>query len=383
MSMHNGTTPAMKPPLPIPPPYPVAEDRVRATLTAAAAQPPSIRSQEQAWEIAQLLQDLRSPAVRDAILNLLRTLSDRPLPMPDPAPPVIAKIAEPAALAATAVGMGPATAPQPLGEAADLAEQLHAALLARQSGLTLNYQPVVDATTGAILGFEALLRWTTPDGKQVPPLRVVDLAARANLLETLDFWVMQQAVSQTRPWLSANPRLVIAINVTAALLTSPLAVSAVRALLRANGVSAANFCIEVPETTLLDQRATNNLAALRRLGLQLAIDDFGTGQSALTRLMDLDVDLVKLDRAFFTAQEQGPRQRSFLGAIVDMAKARGSQVVAEGVATPEDARLAREIGCAACQGFWFAGPLTASAAGSLARSETAELPWQVVARPAR
>ena len=372
MSMHNSTVPGLNTPLPFPRPS-AAIEKVRATLTAASAQPPSIRSQEQLWEISQLLEDLRSPAVRDAILHLLRALSERPLPLPDLAPPPLHLKAEPEVPRAPP----PATAPMPQsGDAADLSEQLHAALLARQSGLTLNYQPVVDAVSGAILGFEALLRWTTPDGQQVPPLRVVDLAARANLLETLDFWVMQQAVNQARPWLTANPRLVIAINVTAALLSSPLAVSAVRALLRANGVSAANFCIEVPETTLLDQRATNNLAALRRLGLQLAIDDFGIGQSALTRLMDLDVDVVKLDRAFFTAQDPGPKQRSFLGAIVDMAKARGSRVVAEGVATRQDAMLAREIGCAACQGFWFAGPLSASAAGSLARSTTADLPWQ-------
>ena len=149
-----------------------------------------------------------------------------------------------------------------------------------------------------------------------------------------------------------------------------------RDLLRANGVNASNFCIEVPETTLLDQRATNNLAALRRLGLQRAIDDFGTGQSALTRLMDLEVDVVKLDRAFFMGREQGPQQLSFLTAIVDRAKARGSRVVAEGVATRQDAQLARKIGCAACQGFWFAGPLSASAAGGLARLSATELPWQ-------
>ncbi len=333
-------------------------------------------------EITQLLQDLPSPAERDAILNLLRALSDRPLALPELAPPPFMPVAEQMPLQSPPPP--PLAGPAPQGTAdVDLAEQLQAALLAQQSGLTLNYQPVVDATSGAILGFEALLRWTTPDGQQVPPLQVVDLAARANLLATLDFWVMQQAVSQARPWLSANPRLVIAINVTAALLSSPLAVSAVRALLRAHGVSAANFCIEVPETTLLDERATKNLAALRRLGLQLAIDDFGIGQSALTRLMELDVDVVKLDRAFFRAQNPGPKQRSFLGAIVDMAKARGSRVVAEGVATSQDAVLAREIGCAACQGFWFAGPLSAGAAAVLARSSTAELPWQAQQTPQR
>ncbi len=351
----------------------VGADPLAAIRVPPAVQPPAGSLQVQAWEIMQLLEDVRSPAVRDAILHLLRALSGRPLPSPDLAPLPRSSQAAPQA----ALEVPPLAAPVlPSCPAADLSEQLHAALLARQSGLALHYQPVVDATNGALLGFEALLRWTTPDGNQVPPLQILELAARANLLETLDFWVTQQAVSQARPWLQANPRLIIAINVTAALLSSPLAVSAVRALLRANGVNAANICIEVPETTLLDQRATNNLAALRRLGLQLAIDDFGTGQSALTRLMDLDVDVVKLDRAFFMGRAPGAQQASFLGAIVDMAKARGSRVVAEGVATQEDALLARRIGCAGCQGFWFAGALSASAAGGLAKASMADLPWQ-------
>lgn len=328
----------------------------------------------------ELLGSIQRPAVREALLALLQTLAQqaqpalaKPEPLPPPAPrrPVLAE------------AQAPVAAPPPESDPADLADQLQAALLARRSGLTLRYQPVVSAQNGALTGFEALLRWTTPAGQEVPPLRVVAVAEAANLSETLDFWVLQEAVTAARPWVAANPALTVAINVTSALLTSPLAVNAVRALLRASGVAPGNLCIEVTETTLLDLRATENLAALRKLGLQLAIDDFGVGQSALARLMELDVDVVKLDRAFFSGREPGAQQVAFLASMVAMAKARGSRVVAEGIASREDAQLAQKIGCAACQGFWFAGPLSAGATGSIAGAGVNDLPWTMPAQAAR
>ena len=335
-----------------------------------------------AAELARLLRTIQRPAVKEAVLRLLETLAEQE-PSGAAHPPGLREAQAPLAPPPLAAPprASPAAAPAPALNG--LANQLREAMLTRGSGLTLRYQPVVHAETAALVGFEALLRWTTPDGVEVPPLRAVALAEQSGLAETLDFWVLQEAAQRTAQWAAKQPNLVVAINVTSALLTSTLAVSAVRALLRAHGLRPGNLCIEVTETVLLDQQATSNLKALRKLGLKLAIDDFGTGQSALTRLMDLDVDVVKLDRGFFAGRQRGRQEVSFLEAMVRMAHARGARVVAEGIACREDAALALRVGCDACQGFWYAEAISTASAASMVGTRVADLPWRAADAPSR
>ena len=115
----------------------------------------------------------------------------------------------------------------------------------------------------------------------------------------------------------------------------------------------------------MDGPTTDNLLALRDLGLRLAIDDFGTGRSNLARLLELKVDAVKLDRSFFAGRPSDGNDIEFLKSVVRMSQQRGSVVIAEGVASGFDAELAQLIGCNAIQGFWVSEVLNVEAARRL------------------
>ncbi len=261
----------------------------------------------------------------------------------------------------------------PPTEDEQLAAELAAAMALPRSGLQLHYQPLVNAVTGRLTGFEALLRWTTLDGVAINPMRAVELANRFGLAGALDMWVVGAAIARVSGWVRRQPDLVVAVNVTSSLLTTPSCAVQVEAVLHEHDMQPGNLCIEVTETVLLDEQTTQNLLALRALGVRLAIDDFGTGFSALSRLMDLPVDTVKLDRSFIMGRTLSVQDEAFLEAMVRMGHARGATVTIEGVSRPEDVALARRIGCDNCQGYWFAQALSVDFADALVASDA--LPW--------
>ncbi len=232
-------------------------------------------------------------------------------------------------------------------------------------GLRLEYQPLIDITNNKLAGFEALLRWTTKANRVVSPLDAVDLAKRFGLSEALDRWVLQTAVAQIAEWLAQHADLVLSINLTEALLRHPHCTTMVEYELNRHSVPARNFCIEVTETVLLDQTALANLHNLKKIGVQLSLDDFGTGKSALSRLMELPVDNVKLDRSFIIERDLTKQDEAFLKAVVEMALARGATTTIEGVCRLEHLELASRIGCTTCQGFWFSPAVPAQRATSM------------------
>ena len=336
------------------------------------------RLSQTALELAALLKIIDRPAVRIAVLRLLEALAARNVPkhaldeepgadMPAAADP------DWVARCAPSTPALPMRAPDADTRRDMLIDQLRRDMVRSGSPLTLNYQPIVTAQTGALVGFEALLRWHTETGEPVPPPEAVALAAHAGLSEALDFWVLQEACTDAAAWVSLRSDLYIAVNVTGGLLANPECINAVRAVLRGCGVAPNQLCVEVVEDLILDQATTDNLMALRALGVRIAIDDFGTGRSNLARLLDLKVDTVKLDRSFFLGRDLDESSVDFLKSLVRMSHQRGAQVVAEGIACDADSVLARQIACDACQGFWFSEALSAEAARYLVVAD--KLPW--------
>ncbi len=312
-------------------------------------------------EAASLLSRISPPSRRMALVQLMHALAEQ---------------SETQAMAAISAVAAPRRTADVEPDEARLVSMLREAILQPNTGLSLRYQPIVAAADGQLTGFEALLRWTTPDGVAIAPDRAFRLAAAHELEEALEFWVLQEAIMQSASWMKAQPGLTLSINVAGALLANTLGTGMVRALLRTTGVPAERLCIEVVETTLLDAASRSSLRALKDLGLKLAIDDFGTGQSSLARLLDLDVDVVKLDRSFFMGRSTTHAGHlEFLQAVVSMAHARRAIVVAEGIAEPADAAMARRAGCDSLQGFWFAQPLSAQATQEIAVAR--EKPWAV------
>ena len=223
--------------------------------------------------------------------------------------------------------------------------------------LVVVYQPVVDLRDGAVDGVEALVRWRRRDGSAVPAPELIALAEDTGLILPLGRYVLRQATAQARDWSTRGIRLNMAVNVSAAQLTDPRFIEAVR---RGVGVLGAGqrLVLELTESALVgsDPRHLAVLHELRALGAGIAFDDFGTGFSSLAYLKDLPVDILKLDRTFVTGLEEDSATRSIASAVLELGHALGHVVVAEGIERPEEAAALRLIGCRIGQGYLFSRP---------------------------
>jgi PAS domain S-box-containing protein/diguanylate cyclase (GGDEF)-like protein len=226
--------------------------------------------------------------------------------------------------------------------------------------LTLYYQPQVDFRTGRLVGAEALLRWRHPTRGLIPPLEFIGVAEETGLILQLTPWVLKHALEQQRDWTRAGLELRMSVNVSMRNLRDPDFLTVVEALVKTSGVDAGSMTLEVTEGAMMLEatRTLEVLRAIRGLGVDISIDDFGTGYSSLGYLSRLPVTEVKIDRAFvMEISEPGPR--AIVQAVIDLGKAFGLRVVAEGVKDEATWRQLRDLGCDVAQGFHFSEPLTA------------------------
>ena len=239
-----------------------------------------------------------------------------------------------------------------------LVRDLRAAIDA--GALQLAFQLIVDLRTGAVVRIEALARWDHPERGSVPPGVFVPLAEEAGLIIELGAWVLDEALACVARWrVRHDPDLSVAVNV------SPVQVAAEavdwRERLAAAGVPGAALVVEITEGLLLDERpeVTRQLLELRSLGVEVALDDFGTGYSSLAYLKRLDIDFLKVDRAFVRDVGHDANDRALCEAIVVMAHKLGLRVVAEGIEEPLQRDVLRDAGCDLGQGYLFARPVLA------------------------
>ena len=243
---------------------------------------------------------------------------------------------------------------------AALREDLSAALAC--NGLNLHYQPVVDLRDGAVVGFEALSRWQHPERGAIPPDRFVPLAEETGLIVPLGSWALRQAMTDLallRGLMPAERPLRVAVNVSALQLAEPDFTAEVASVLEETGVPAHALCLEITESSVLDEsgRTLETLRELKAIGLSLAIDDFGTGHSALSYLPDLPFDLLKVDRSFITTIDSSPARAEVVRGIVQIAGAVGMKVVAEGIEESRQEQLLVEASCHYGQGFLYSRPV--------------------------
>ncbi|NAZ87465.1 EAL domain-containing protein [Kineococcus sp. T90] len=229
--------------------------------------------------------------------------------------------------------------------------------------LRVAYQAVVDLPAGTPAGVEALLRWERPGAGPVSPAVFVPVLEDSGLIVPVGRWVLRTAVRQLARWRAqglAGPSFVMSVNVSPRQLLHPAFPGAVEELLREEGVDGAGLTLEITESSMLtsDAATTAVLERLRALGVALAVDDFGTGYSALSYLRALPVTAVKVDRSFVSGLHGSTGDEAVVRAVVAVGRALGLRVTAEGVETPEQARLLAELGVALGQGWlWHrAGP---------------------------
>jgi diguanylate cyclase (GGDEF)-like protein len=231
--------------------------------------------------------------------------------------------------------------------------------LARKE-FVLHYQPVMDLRTGAITGFEALLRWNHPDRGMVPPLQFIGIAEESGVIVPIGRWVLEQACHDAQ-LLREQPGgagLVMGVNLSMRQLSYPGIVDDVVSALRASGLPAPSLVLEVTESLFMHQpeEVIARLGQLKALGIRIAIDDFGTGYSSLSYLQRLPLDILKLDRSFVSERVGDEQDWSLCGAIIRIADALHLETIAEGIETIEQKAQLSLLGCEAGQGFLFHRP---------------------------
>jgi diguanylate cyclase (GGDEF)-like protein/PAS domain S-box-containing protein len=238
-------------------------------------------------------------------------------------------------------------------------QELQAAI--ENGDLRLYFQPGVRLGTGQVVGAEALVRWEHPERGLIMPDRFLGVAEETGLIVPLGAWVVGEACRQLAEWQSRaeTAHMHVSLNLSARELTHPDVVSTVLTCVRESGVDPRGLTIEVTESTAMADGDTG-FRALRDLsgeGIRVAIDDFGTGYSSLEQLRRMPVDVVKVDRSFVRGMAADAMDRELVAAVVGMGRALKLIVVAEGIETPEQAEVLRELGCDIGQGFLFAQAL--------------------------
>jgi diguanylate cyclase (GGDEF)-like protein/PAS domain S-box-containing protein len=251
--------------------------------------------------------------------------------------------------------------------------------------LVLHYQPQVDLSTGAVVGAEALLRWTSPELGKVSPAEFIPVAERSGLIGVLGDWVLHRACEQIATWRRAGlPAIRIGVNLSPAQLQNPDLAREVQAVLVETGADPACLGIELTESTAMSDvaHASAVLRDIRALGIEISLDDFGTGFSSLSCLRSLPIDVVKVDRSFVHDVTSAPEDVSVTRAIITMAHGLQMQVLAEGVETEGQLSLLAANRCDLIQGFLFSPALPADEFAQLIR-EGRRLPERFVTRVRR
>lgn len=232
------------------------------------------------------------------------------------------------------------------------------AALDQGEGIALHYQPLFAAAGKALVGAEALLRWSHPELGHVPPLEAVMVAEDCGLIVPLGYWVMRTACRDAARWQAGGP-LRVSVNISARQLGDAQFLERVMDILREEGLPAHLLEIELTETVLMDnmEAGAHTLHRLSQLGIHLAIDDFGTGYSSLAYLRQLPMRRLKIDRSFVKDLPGHEHSRTIVNAIVALAHGLGLQITAEGVETPEQADYLVHQGCDVLQGYLFARPM--------------------------
>ena len=229
----------------------------------------------------------------------------------------------------------------------------------RRGHVDVHFQPIVDLRTGVITGVEALARWTHPLLGPVSPAKFVPMAERTGLVAELDRYVLHRAIRQARGWRSAGRPLTISVNVSATRCADPRLVADVDRALQDTGLSPERLQLEITETAVMSdpRAAAEQIQALRQRGVRIAIDDFGAGQTSLGYFNEFTVDTVKIDRSFVVRAAGRSTTARLLGGLIELFESMGTQVVAEGISTPQEYLELRVLGCPAGQGFYLGRPM--------------------------
>jgi diguanylate cyclase (GGDEF)-like protein len=228
----------------------------------------------------------------------------------------------------------------------------------------LFYQPQVNLATGALQGFEALLRWFS-EGRIVPPGEFIPLLEETGLIVPVGEWVLNAACMQVKSWSEEGLQPVpIAVNLSANQFNQTDLADTVYRALSSNPINPKYLELELTETVIMQdaERNRNTLLKLKEIGVRLAVDDFGTGYSSMSYLKLFPLDVLKIDRSFVQELCEESNDEAIVRAIVALSNGLGLTTVAEGVETERQWELLARVGCDVVQGFLISRPVPAQEA---------------------
>jgi diguanylate cyclase (GGDEF)-like protein/PAS domain S-box-containing protein len=226
--------------------------------------------------------------------------------------------------------------------------------------LYLVYQPQVCLATGAVVGVEALVRWSNPRAGNVSPAKFVPLAEKVGFILELGEFVLDASLRQLAAW-NAKGRTVpkLSINLSAVQLREQSIVRRIADRLATYEIDPAQVTFEVTESALVSdlKKAEERLRDLKELGVGISLDDFGTGYSSLTFLRRFPIDELKIDRSFVSEIDSNADDRTIAATVLAMARSLGRGVVAEGIETSNHFKTLVDLGCPVGQGYYFSRPV--------------------------
>jgi diguanylate cyclase (GGDEF)-like protein len=225
--------------------------------------------------------------------------------------------------------------------------------------LAVHFQPIVDLATDELHGFEALMRWHSPELGTVTPMEFIPIAEDTGMIVEMGTWLLRESARQLAEWTAGDGSgrpLHVSVNVAVRQLRDGSLVRIVDDVLRETGLEPSALWLEITESGVMEdiEAALLTLNALRALGVTLCVDDFGTGYSSLSYLHRLPIGIVKIDRSFVTGVGANGTNEPIVRAVLAMTRAMGQRVVAEGVETAAERDWLRAQGCDLAQG-WFYG----------------------------
>lgn len=230
----------------------------------------------------------------------------------------------------------------------------------RNEEFELYYQPQIDIESEAIVGVECLMRWKDIDGTFISPGEFIPIAEKEGLIYEIGKWVYQEAITTLLKLKNddyVNPYF--SVNVSAAELMEDSFVSMFLTILNGANIKPGQVAVEITETVFIDStaKAINQLEALRQHGISIHLDDFGTGYSSLNYLVNLPLDVIKIDREFTRNIITNSQKRNLTKFIIDVAHNLGYKVIAEGVETLEQYDLLKKMKCDKIQGYYISKPM--------------------------
>ena len=239
-----------------------------------------------------------------------------------------------------------------------------------QKEFRLHYQPIISLQTGRLVGYEALLRWYTPDQGILAPGEFMAAIDTAGLIYTTDQWVLENACHQAVEWQKLYPDNsfpFVAVNLSARNIKHPNLVSNVEELLQETKLEPSRLWLEITEqvSATNDESVVTVLKNLHSLGVRISLDDFGTGYSALNYLARFPIDALKIDRSFIKMIGVNEENLRIIEILKALANQLGLILIAEGVEKADQVPFLQSIDCEYVQGFYYAHPLDAESATKL------------------